>query len=86
MSPSTTIPGWLQAGYEVFVCADHGMSGEGAHGGDEAAMRDTAFYYFGGAKGPDPEIVLDQCAIAPTILSRIGVPVPGTMTVPPLMR
>ncbi|MEX3011400.1 alkaline phosphatase family protein [Hoeflea sp. TYP-13] len=83
---SRTIPSWLEASYEVFVCADHGMSAEGAHGGDEAAVRDTAFYYFGSATGPDREIVLDQRIIAPTILSRTGAQIPASMTTPPLFE
>ncbi|WP_136658420.1 alkaline phosphatase family protein [Nitratireductor sp. XY-223] len=82
---SRTVPQWLEAGYDVFVAADHGMNPDGAHGGDEPSMRDTAFYYFGEAEGPAAETVLDQRAIAPTILSRIGVDIPGSMTQLPIV-
>ncbi len=77
---------WRRAGYEVIVTADHGQDARGHHGGTGPDQRDFAFYYFGPAKGPAPEVVLDQLALAPTILGRLGVPVPATMTAAPFLR
>lgn len=80
------LPKWLEMGYEVIVTADHGQSPRGHHGGTEDAQRDAAFYYFGPAEGPAPTAVLDQLALAPTILTRLGVPVPETMRAAPFLR
>lgn len=70
---------WRNAGYEVIVTADHGQDARGHHGGTTDLQRDFAFYYFGPAEGPAPDVVLDQLSLAPTILTRLGVPVPETM-------
>lgn len=79
------IPRWRAAGYEVIVTADHGQSARGHHGGAGEDQRDVALYYFGPAAGPEPGVVLDQLALAPTILARLGVPVPETMTAQPFL-
>ncbi len=71
---------WRAAGYEVIVTADHGQSTRGHHGGAGEDQQDFALYYFGPAEGPAPDVLLDQLQLAPTILTRLGVPVPATMT------
>ena len=71
---------WRRAGYEVIVTADHGQDGRGHHGGTGEAQRDFALYYFGTAEGPAPDVLLDQLQLAPTVLARLGVPQPETMT------
>ncbi len=73
------LPRWLEAGYEVAVTADHGQTERGHHGGREDAQQDVAFYWFGGGDGPGEDVVLDQLALAPTLLGRIGAEVPGSM-------
>lgn len=70
---------WLDKGYEVIVTADHGQDERGHHGGAGDLQQDFALYYFGPAKGPAKDAVLDQLSLAPTILTRLGVPVPETM-------
>jgi predicted AlkP superfamily pyrophosphatase or phosphodiesterase len=79
------LPKWLEAGYEVIVTADHGQTGRGHHGGHDEEMQDFALYYFGKANGPEPRTLLDQLQLAPTILTRLGVPVPGTMKAKPFL-
>ena len=74
-----TIPLWLEAGYDIFVTADHGMNADGHHGGTEEIMRHVPFYYFGDAPMPEKDTVLDQLAIAPSILNTIGAEVPSSM-------
>ena len=74
---------WRAAGYEVIVTADHGQDDRGHHGGTGEAQRDFAFYYFGDSPLPPEDEVLDQLALAPSILTRMGVPVPPTMTAKP---
>jgi hypothetical protein len=73
-------------GYEVIVTADHGQDARGHHGGTGEAQQDFAFYYFGDAEGPPKDTVLDQLALAPTILSRLGAPVATTMQAAPFLR
>lgn len=76
---------WRDAGYEVIVTADHGQDLRGHHGGASDEQRDFALYYFGAAEGPPPDTLLDQLALAPTVLTRLGVAVPQTMGVPPFL-
>ncbi|MFK7874782.1 MAG: alkaline phosphatase family protein [Paracoccaceae bacterium] len=73
------IPRWREMGYEVIVTADHGQDGRGHHGGNSDLQREAALYYFGAADGPAADTVIDQVQLAPTILSRMGVPIPDTM-------
>ena len=81
-----TLPLWLEQGYEIFVTADHGMNGDGHHGGTDPIEREVAFYYFGAGSGPEPDRVLDQLSVAPTTLARIGLAVPESMRAPVLFR
>lgn len=74
------LPRWLEAGYEVAVTADHGQTHRGHHGGAEPDQQDVAFYWFGGGAGPGEHELLDQLALAPTLLSRMGIKIPDTMT------
>ncbi len=76
---------WRDNGYEVIVTADHGQDDRGHHGGTGELQQDFAFYYFGDAQMPAPDVVLDQLALAPSILTRMGVPVPATMLAKPFM-
>lgn len=80
------LPKWRAAGYEVIVTADHGQSLRGHHGGTGEDQRDFALYYFGPAEGPATNTVLDQLALAPTILSRLGVALPSTMLARPFLN
>lgn len=77
---------WRKAGYEVIVTADHGQDARGHHGGRGEDQQDFAFYYFGAAKGPDADVVLDQLALAPTILKLMGAPVPASMKAKPFLE
>ena len=70
---------WRDAGYEIIVTADHGQSDRGHHGGKGEDQQDAALYYFGPAKGPESETLLHITQIAPTVLTRLGVPVPDSM-------
>lgn len=75
---------WLEAGYRVLVTADHGMSADGNHGGTTDDVRLVAFYDIGHPNPGIAEGLADQRAVAPTILDRLGLPIPAAMTVPPL--
>lgn len=73
------IPKWRADGYDVIVTADHGQDERGHHGGRSELQQDSALYYFGEAGGPPEDTVIDQLQLAPTILNRLGAPVPETM-------
>ncbi len=79
------IPKWRAAGYEVIVTADHGQDDRGHHGGRGALQQEFALYYFGPGEGPSADTVLHQLQLAPTVLSRLGVPVPETMKARPFL-
>jgi predicted AlkP superfamily pyrophosphatase or phosphodiesterase len=79
------LPKWLQMGYEVIVTADHGQTNRGHHGGHDDEMQDVALYYFGKAKGPKDDVLLDQLQLAPTVLKRLGVKIPATMKAKPFL-
>lgn len=79
------IPRWLAKDYHIFVTADHGMSEDGDHGGTESQMRDIPFYSIGTHKFTrDERDILDQLAIAPTLLKMMGLPIPSSMKTVPL--
>ena len=67
------------------MTADHGQTDRGHHGGHEDEQQDFALYYFGKAKGPKDDTLLDQLQLAPTVLKRLGVPVPATMKAKPFL-
>ena len=67
------------------MTADHGQDARGHHGGTGEEQRDFALYYFGASALPPPDAVLDQLALAPSILTRMGVPVPATMKAKPFL-
>lgn len=74
---------WRAAGYEVIITADHGQDARGHHGGADPLQQDVAFYYFGDAQMPASDVLLDQLALAPSILARMGVAVPASMQAKP---
>lgn len=79
------LPRWLKNGYEVMVCADHGQTDRGHHGGHQDEQQDFALYYFGAGKGPEADTLLDQLSLAPSILNRLGVSRPATMKAVPFL-
>lgn len=83
---ATFLQQWRSAGYEVIVTADHGQDERGHHGGTGALQQEFAFYYFGDSEMPGPDVVLDQLALAPSILTRMGVAVPASMKAKPFFQ
>lgn len=73
------LPRWLESGYEVAVTSDHGQTARGHHGGRGEDQQDVALYWFGGGEGPGEDELLDQLALAPTLLRRLGAEIPGSM-------
>jgi predicted AlkP superfamily pyrophosphatase or phosphodiesterase len=46
--------GWLEAGYQVLVTADHGMNNDRSHNGLLAEEREVPLFVFGDAFSLDP--------------------------------
>lgn len=71
----------------IIVTADHGSRDTGGHGGDTDAERLVPCWILGPrAGGVDAPEIRDQRALAPTILTLLGLDIPAHMTVPPLLE
>ena len=77
---------WRGAGYEVIVTADHGMDDEGWHGGTADEVTLIPFYYAGERPLTIDDEVGDQRAVAPTVLTLMGISAPESMTVSALVE
>lgn len=82
---ATFIRRWRAAGCEVIVTADHGQMATGHHGGADPDMRDVALYYFGEGEIAEDDPLL-QTRLAPSVLARLGVPIPDTMREPAFLE
>lgn len=82
---SLAIPGWRDAGYQVLVTSDHGMNADGRHGGATDDCTLVPFYRFGGEVGGVADGEVSQTAVAPTVLSLMGLPIPEAMTSSPIL-
>ncbi len=82
---ATFIPDWKAAGYDVLVTSDHGMDEYGHHGGDLDIHRLVAFYVVSQRRGNGTDEPLDQLAVAPTVLSLMGLRRPSAMTAAPVV-
>ena len=87
------IPGSLLAGYTVLVTGDHGMNADKQHNGTLPDVRHVPLYII---LPPDSPFtaqlplgqhggLVSQLALAPTILTIMGLPVPATMQHPALV-
>lgn len=81
------VPGWTEKGYSVLVTADHGMNKNHMHGGSGLDVRNVPLYAFLPGKKPDGEKhpPVSQLQIAPTVLKLLGLPIPDSMHMPPLV-
>jgi predicted AlkP superfamily pyrophosphatase or phosphodiesterase len=81
------IPEWLTRGYQVLVTGDHGMNADKLHGGTTPDVREVPLFMI----RPDVHAqnergeVISQLQIAPTVCKLLGVPIPQTMAMPPLV-
>ena len=83
---SRFIDDWHNQKYEIFIGADHGMNSDGQHGGSSEELSHTPLFYLpsdGKGKGWSG-LTCSQLAIAPTILSLMGLPIPETMKTSPI--
>jgi bisphosphoglycerate-independent phosphoglycerate mutase (AlkP superfamily) len=77
----------LKRGYVVLITADHGMDGEKSHGGTAPGSRGVPLYMIlPGQPGlGNMGETVSQLRIAPTVLMLMGLPIPETMTEPPIV-
>ncbi len=83
------IPDWQSRGYRVVVTADHGMCADGHHGGTADKVRDVPFWLLAPPEGVEPGLATDvagQCAVAPTILDLMHLPIPEPMVTQSLLK
>lgn len=81
------IPEWLNRGYQVLVTGDHGMNADKLHGGTTPDVREVPLFLI------RPEVlaqedrgkVISQLQIAPTVCKLLGIPIPQTMAMPPVV-
>ncbi len=78
------LPVWREQGYQVLVTADHGMNADGYHGGTTDDVRHVPFYHFGSAMNGTTTESASQLAVAPTVLSLMGLTIPRAMPAAPL--
>ena len=80
------LPEWIERGFRVLVTADHGVNRDHSHGGTLPDVRRVPLYAIvpGRAGRGDTGETVSQLRIAPTLCSLLGVPIPETMSEPPL--
>ncbi|MEE4379281.1 MAG: alkaline phosphatase family protein [Candidatus Competibacteraceae bacterium] len=79
------MPGWLAAGYQILITSDHGFNADGWHGGTDAEVTRVPCYLFGAEAKQVIDGELSQCAVAPTVLKLLDLPIPAAMRTPPLI-
>lgn len=77
---------WRLLGYHLLITSDHGMNPDGAHGGTTSTMRDVPLYTIrlNAEEKGNTEQTISQLQIAPTLLKLLEIPIPETMSQPPL--
>jgi len=81
------IPEWLERGYTVLVGSDHGINANRSHGGTTADVREVPLFIVHPKRsgvGVVPSTI-SMLQIAPTICTLLGLALPDTMKMPPLL-
>lgn len=70
---SNVLPAWIEAGYQIIVTADHGMTADGNHGGNSSADRDVPLFVISSLVSPGiHEEVIPQLQVAPLACHLLG--------------
>ena len=67
------LQGWLQAGYQVLVTADHGMNNDRSHNGLLIEEREVPLFVLGNAFSLNPDATPKQTELCGTICQLLGV-------------
>lgn len=71
---ASLLPIWLEKEYQVIVTADHGMNGDGMHGGNTPADREVPLFVISDKVNPGLyEEVIPQLQIAPLACALLGI-------------
>ena len=68
------LQGWLDAGYQVLVTADHGMNNDRSHNGLLAEEREVPLFVIGNAFSFDPDAAPAQLELCGTVCQLLGIP------------
>ncbi|MBA1229139.1 alkaline phosphatase family protein [Pseudomonas viridiflava] len=68
------LQGWLDAGYQVLVTADHGMNNDRSHNGLLPEEREVPLFVLGDAFSLDPDARPRQTDLCGTLCELLGVP------------
>lgn len=85
---ANVLPQWMEAGYQVIITADHGMTSDGNHGGTTSGDRNVPLYII--SEQFEPGIVeeeIPQLQIAPLACELLSIspsPVMQKLTIPNL--
>lgn len=67
------LQGWLQAGYQVLITADHGMNNDRSHNGLLPEEREVPLFVLGDAFSLNPDALPKQTELCGTICELLGV-------------
>lgn len=81
------IPEWLERGYNILLGSDHGINPSRSHGGTTPDVREVPLFLIQSNKQGDGIIPspVSMLQIAPTICTLLGLPIPSSMKMPPLI-
>ncbi|MFF7707943.1 alkaline phosphatase family protein [Pseudomonas sp. NPDC007930] len=68
------LAGWLAAGYQVLVTADHGMNADRSHNGLLPEEREVPLFVFGEGFSLNPNARPRQTELCGTVCSLLGIP------------
>ncbi|MED1947717.1 MULTISPECIES: alkaline phosphatase family protein [Brevibacillus] len=71
---ANVLPAWIDAGYQIIVTADHGMTDDGNHGGTSSADRDVPLFVISDLISPGiREEAIPQLQVAPLACHLLGI-------------
>ncbi|WP_078551815.1 alkaline phosphatase family protein [Bacillus alkalicellulosilyticus] len=72
---STVVPKWIEAGYQLIITADHGMTEDGMHGGNSKADREVPLFVISDKTEPlVHEQEISQLQLAPLACKLLDIP------------
>ncbi|MFT5720104.1 MAG: putative AlkP superfamily pyrophosphatase or phosphodiesterase [Motiliproteus sp.] len=73
MSLSDHLPGWMAAGYQILITADHGMNRDKSHGGTLSEERDIPLFVIGDSFSHADECSPQQTDICGLVCELLGI-------------
>jgi predicted AlkP superfamily pyrophosphatase or phosphodiesterase len=84
---ATLIKEWMERGYNILVTGDHGINADKLHGGTTPDVREVPLFLIrpGVAGLGNTGETKSQLQIAPTLCKLLGIPIPASMRLPPIV-